>query len=199
MDSKGLRNLMEAYQQINAPQEVEQVDEKFSMAVDSSKPQSPRPTKMPKSRERNIGKHNDWKDNPNRDFGERPEKGKKLKSRASAVVQSQRRTDKEVGVREEHELDVFDTILEFLIAEEIAKDIQEANWIMANSITEEQIDEILRMFKKKPEKKTEYAGRSMEPVKKDPGYTVDKRRPEVSVATYGKGGKTDKFKTRGRV
>jgi hypothetical protein len=76
------------------------VDEKFSMAADSSKPQSPRPTKMPKSRERNIGKHNDWKDNPNRDFGERPEKGKKLKSRASSVVQSQRRTDKEVGVRE---------------------------------------------------------------------------------------------------
>ena len=81
------------------------VDEKFSMAADSSKPQSPRPTKMPKSRERNIGKHNDWKDNPNRDFGERPEKGKKLKSRASAVVQSQRRTDKEVGVREELSID----------------------------------------------------------------------------------------------
>jgi len=97
------------------------------------------------------------------------------------------------------EFDAFDVILEFLIDEEIAQDIQEANWIMANAITEEQIDEILGMFKKKPEKKTEYAGRSMEPVKKDPGYTVDNRRPEVSVSTYGKGGKTDKFKTRGRV
>jgi hypothetical protein len=97
------------------------------------------------------------------------------------------------------EFDVFDTILEFLIDEEIAQDIQEANWIMANAITEEQIDEILGMFKKKPEKKTEYAGRSMEPVKKDPGYTVDKRRPEVSVTIYGKGGKTDKFKSRGPV
>ena len=97
------------------------------------------------------------------------------------------------------EFDAFDVILEFLIDEEIAQDIQEANWIMANAITEEQIDEILGMFKKKPEKKTEYAGRSIEPVKKDPGYTVDKRRPEVSVSTYGKGGKTHKFKTRGRV
>ena len=83
----------------------ETVDEKFGMAADPSKPESPKPTKLPKSREKNIGKHNDYKDNPNRDFGERPEKGKKLKSRASAVVQSQRRTDKEVGVREEHELD----------------------------------------------------------------------------------------------
>ena len=97
------------------------------------------------------------------------------------------------------EFDAFDVILEFLIDEEIAQDIQEANWIMANAITEEQIDEILGMFKKNPEKKIEYAGRSMEPVKKDPGYTVDKRRPEVSVSTYGKGGRTDKFKTRGGV
>jgi hypothetical protein len=93
-------------------EEVEAVDEKFSMAADSSKPESPRPTKMPKSRERNIGKHNDWKDNPNRDFGERPEKGKKLKSRASAVVQSQRRTDKEVGVREQSEDSLRDRRME---------------------------------------------------------------------------------------
>ena len=75
--------------------------EKFSMAADASKPQSPRPTKLPKSRERNIG-HDDWKDDPNkRDFGERPPAGKKLKSRASDVVQSQHRTDIETGVRKE--------------------------------------------------------------------------------------------------
>jgi len=99
------------------------------------------------------------------------------------------------------EFDVFDTILEFLIDEEIAQDIQEANWIMANAITEEQIDEILGMFKKKPEKKTEYAGRSMKkPVPDEKkGYTVDKRRPEVSVSGYDKGGKTFTVKTRGRV
>jgi len=85
----------------------ETVEEKFGMAADPSKPQSPRPTKMPKSRERNIGKHDDWKDKhpDKRDFGERPSKGQKLKSRASAVVQSQRRTDKEVGVREQSELE----------------------------------------------------------------------------------------------
>ena len=83
----------------------ETVDEKFGMAADPSKPESPKPTKLPKSRERNIGKHNDYKDNPNRDFGERPEKGKKLQSRLSAVVGTQRRQDKETGVREEHELD----------------------------------------------------------------------------------------------
>jgi len=116
-----------------------------------------------------------------------------------ATVSSKQAEKRRRKALRSEEFDVFDTILEFLIDEEIAQDIQEANWIMANAITEEQIDEILGMFKKKPEKKTEYAGRSMEPVKKDPGYTVDKRRPEVSVSTYGKGGRTDKFKTRGGV
>ena len=103
---KGLKGFIKKQaQKVVDRMSEELVDEKFSMAADDSKPQSPRPTKLPKSRERNIGKHDDWKDNPNRDFGERPEKGKKLKSRASAVVQSQRRTDKEVGVREELSID----------------------------------------------------------------------------------------------
>ena len=80
--------------------EDSEIDEKFSMASDTSKPQSPRPTKLPKSRERNVGRHDDWKDKPT-EWGERPAAGKKLKSRASAVVQSQHRQDVETGVRKE--------------------------------------------------------------------------------------------------
>lgn len=78
--------------------------EKFSMTADASKPQSPKPTKLPKSRERNVGRHDDWKDKPT-EWGERPAAGKKLKSRASAVVQSQHRQDVETGVRKEEALD----------------------------------------------------------------------------------------------
>jgi len=74
--------------------------EKFSMTADTSKPQSPRPTKLPISRERNVGRHDDWKDKPT-EWGERPAAGKELKSRASAVVQSQHRQDVETGVRKE--------------------------------------------------------------------------------------------------
>lgn len=81
-----------------------EICEKFSMAADTSKPQSPRPTKLPKSRERNVGRHDDWKDKPT-EWGERPAAGKKLKSRASAVVQSQHRQDIETGVRKEEALD----------------------------------------------------------------------------------------------
>lgn len=77
-----------------------EIDEKFSMAADKSQPQSPRPTKLPRSRERNVGRHDDWKDKPT-EWGERPAAGKKLKSRASAVVGTQQRQDIETGVRKE--------------------------------------------------------------------------------------------------
>lgn len=80
------------------------VNEKFSMAADTSQPQSPRPTKLPRSRERNVGRHDDWKDKPT-EWGERPAAGKKLKSRASAVVGTQKRQDVETGVRKEEALD----------------------------------------------------------------------------------------------
>ena len=85
--------------------EFMEICEKFSMAADTSKPQSPKATQLPRSRERNIGKHDDWKDKPT-EWGERPAAGKKLRSRASAVVGTQQRQDVETGVRkEETELD----------------------------------------------------------------------------------------------
>lgn len=84
--------------------EESEIDEKFSMAADTSKPQSPKPTKLPRSREANIGKHDDWKDKPT-EWGERPAAGKKLRSRASAVVGTQKRQDVEIGVRKEEALD----------------------------------------------------------------------------------------------
>ena len=200
MDSKELRSLMEAYQQINAPQEVEEVENVEEGLRD----------KVGEKVKKHINKyaykqgiHNNpgWLRKPEKRAALNKAVRDDIKKNPKAAVQyaagEVKRKVKEKLRREE--FDVFDTILEFLIAEEVAQDIQEANWIMANVITEEQIDEILGMLMKKAEKKIEYSGRSMEPVKKDPGYTVDKRRPEVSVTAYDKGGKTDKFKTRGRV
>jgi len=59
---------------------------------------SPRPTKLPLSRERMTKKVDDWKEDPNRDFGKRGTAAKNLRSRANAVVGTQRRQDKEVGM-----------------------------------------------------------------------------------------------------
>ena len=80
------------------------IDEKFTLAADKSKPQSPKPTFSPKSRERNIGKHNDWNDKPT-EWGEKPPAAKKLASRANAVTQTQRRQDRETGVTNEAKVD----------------------------------------------------------------------------------------------
>lgn len=77
---------------------IDTVVEKFSMA-DTSKPQSPKPTTLPASRNRNIGKHDDWKDKPSTEWNDRPPAAKKLASRLSAVVGTQKRQDKETGIR----------------------------------------------------------------------------------------------------
>ena len=95
------------------------LDEKFS-APDPSKPQSPKPTILPRSREANIGPHDDWKDKPSTEWNDRPKKGKKLSSRLRAVVGTQRRQDKETGVREETTL-TKERALEALRKYKIAK------------------------------------------------------------------------------
>lgn len=78
---------------------INTIVERFSMANDASKPQSPKPTKLPRSREANIGRHDDWKDKPSTEWGDRPPAAKKLASRLRAVVGTQQRQDKETGVR----------------------------------------------------------------------------------------------------
>lgn len=59
----------------------------------------PKPTYLPKSRERDIGRHDDWKDKP-LEWGQRPEKAQKLRRRAAAVIGTQRRQDREVSFYE---------------------------------------------------------------------------------------------------
>jgi hypothetical protein len=107
--------------------------------------------------------------------------------------------------------DMFDVVADFLISEGLADDINEANWIMVNEVTAEDIEQIVELYeleelfglgkKKDKSKPVEYMGRSMK--KPDPdekkGYTVDRRRPEASVTGFEKGGKTWTVKTRGRV
>ena len=75
-----------------------EIAEKFALAANKSKPQSPTPTQLPLSRERNIGKHDDWKDKPSTEWNDKSPAAKKLKSRANAVVGTQRRQDKETGI-----------------------------------------------------------------------------------------------------
>ena len=106
---------------------------------------SPRPTFMPRSRERDIGKHDDWKDKPAEEWNDKTseqKKADKLRRRASAVVQTQRRQDGETNVREE--------VLSYLLDEGFASDEKSAEaiidamseaWIV--SIVEAKVDKKL--------------------------------------------------------
>ena len=70
------------------------------------RPQSPKTTKFPRSREANIGKHDDWKDKTPTEWGDKTseqKKAAKLKSRLNAVVGTQRRQDDETGVRRSYD------------------------------------------------------------------------------------------------
>jgi len=101
-----------------------------------------RPTRFPKSRERDIG-HDDWKDSDpdNRDWDERPEGAKKLKRRLNAVVGTQKRQDIETGVRKE-ELNDKVIVAHYLFDEGYADSLNGAE-VMAENISGQWANQIL--------------------------------------------------------
>jgi len=115
MDSKELRGLYEAYQQVNAPQEVDE-----AVKGESSE------------RRKDLAAE--------RKAGHRPlpaKEGEKYAShKLSQMAYAKRR-------RMGEELDIFDVVLEFLQAEGFAETLEEAEWMMANMIDEEAIDIII--------------------------------------------------------
>lgn len=98
-----------------------------------------RPTRLPKSRERDIG-HDDWKDSDpdSKDWGERPEGAKKLRRRLTATVGTQRRQDIETGVRKE----AHSFIAQYLHDEGYANTIESAE-LMVENISDEWAIQIL--------------------------------------------------------
>ena len=114
MRDQEILGLSESYNQVIA-NEIE-LEEKSG---------SPRPTFMPRSRERDIGKHDDWKDKPAEEWDDETSEEKKagkLRRRLNAVVSTQRRQDTETNVREE--------VLSYLLDEGFASDEKSAEAIM---------------------------------------------------------------------
>jgi hypothetical protein len=98
-----------------------EIDEKFSLAADPSKPQSPKPTVLARTR-RVRNNQGGW--NPNA-------KGEVLAQRARRVVGTRRREDRETGVTNE-ELDIYDIILSHLLDEGYASTEEAADKIILN-------------------------------------------------------------------
>jgi hypothetical protein len=100
------------------------------------KTKGPRRTNLPLSRERNIGHKQDWDyDETKLDWGERHPEGKRLKSRATTVVGTQRREDKEAGLRED--------VIDYLISEGYAKDEASALGIL-KAMSDKWLEEIIK-------------------------------------------------------
>jgi len=146
MDSKELRGLYEAYQQVNAPIDEAITSEKGKAKAAEMIAKRSTPSGRAKAGQgasvaqiKHISRAN--VDNlggtpPNLKIAKNPVKsrsyggtGNKAARRAAAL--------------KNEELDIFDVVLEFLQAEGYAETLEEAEWMMANMIDEEAIDIIL--------------------------------------------------------
>ena len=75
-----------------------------------------------------------------------------------------------VAKRMSEEFDQYDLVLEFLVDHEIAEDLQEAQWMMANELNSEDIDAILEAYGEPMTKRQEYLTKKVERMnKKKPG------------------------------
>ena len=125
MDPKELRGLYEAYQQVNAPQKVDE-----AVKGESSE------------RRKDLAAE--------RKAGHRPlpaKEGEKYASHKLSQMAYAKR--KRMG----EELDIFDVVLEFLQVEGYAETLEEAEWMMANVIDEEAIEIVVgEGYQRNPEK-----------------------------------------------
>jgi hypothetical protein len=115
MDSKELRGLYEAYQQVNIPQKVDE-----AVKGESSE------------RRKDLAAE--------RRAGNRPLSSKEGEKYASHKL-SQMAYAKRKRMGED--LDIFDVVLEFLQAEGFAETLEEAEWMMANELDSEDINAIV--------------------------------------------------------
>ena len=114
----------------------EEVKKMVKEEVKAKNKGSVRSTVLPKSRERDIGRHDDWKDpHPDtQDFGQDSPAKQKLKRRMIAVIGTRRREDKEAGLRKEDSEFILSYLLDngYASDEHSAKNIMEAmseQWI----------------------------------------------------------------------
>jgi len=116
MDSKELRGLMEAYAEVYAPEQLDEMPYQVMGSPDGKK-------------EKKIGK---------------PVKSRKYAAaRAAELEDTHKKTGGKYRSQYVEELDIFDEVLEFLQVEGYAETLEEAEWMMANLIDEEAIEIIL--------------------------------------------------------
>ena len=127
MDIKELRGLMEAYQQVNAPEQIDEVLDTPEKANEYAK----------KNVKSMVGAF--VKGAVNKDISQL----KTIEKRKRGAELGKRKAERKAAEEQKESFDVFDIVLEFLQVEGYTETLEEAEWMMANMIDEEAIDIIL--------------------------------------------------------
>jgi len=165
MDPKELRGLMEAYAEMYAPidenrmasrmEKMPSAPAKVGKATHSIKDLSPSkpPTPEEKAKARKAlglgeavkGESSERRRDlaAQRRAGDKPLSPAKGRDNANKMQRDINYFDKLTKKNNNEEVEIFDTVLEFLQAEGYAETLEEAEWLMANVIDEEAIDIIL--------------------------------------------------------
>ena len=123
MDPKELRGLMEAYSEVYAPQQIDELSNRKLRAY------------IKKSGKSHAEINKKWDQGTATD---------KEKSKSIGHEIGQHRAFKTLDKRTRKEdLDIFDVVLEFLQVEGYAETLEEAEWMMANELDADDIEEIL--------------------------------------------------------
>jgi len=175
MDIKDLKGLMEAYQQVNAPEQLDEMDVKL---------------KTPEERAKYIEdakKREERKKQPSIfDYArKRKEEGRPLKIDLSRAVaaQNKKEAEKRAALKNE-ELDIFDVVLEFLQAEGYAETLEEAEWMMANLLDKETIDIIVEAMHEDEDEEDEKEMKKGKKNKKEDEEEDEEEDDELSEASY---------------
>jgi hypothetical protein len=127
MDPKELRGLAEAYSEVYAPQQIDEV-------LDTPEKANEYAGKNVKSM---VGAF--AKGVVNKDISQL----KTIEKRKKGAELAKRKAERKAAEEQNEELDIFDIVLEFLQAEGYAETLEEAEWIMANELDADDIEEIL--------------------------------------------------------
>ena len=191
MDINNLKGLMEAYQQVHAPideaqksfpfKKVEAQKEKARKGSVYGKPMKNEPAPKISDKEKSeTGRFT--KMQFAYDKAKRAKQEADKARRSSTFYKDTHPASAPKMKKANEELDIFDTVLEFLRAEGIAESLQQAEWMMANLFDKEEIDIIVEAMHEEEDEEDE---KEMKKGKKSKKEEEDEDEEELDEALTG--------------
>ena len=142
MDPKELRSLMEAYSEVYAPQEVNELYKgKHGQTEKEYQDSRSHGGKMISGDSKSSGAA--WSHRSYKGVGKPAKPGERQANQGKMDRGTRADIEYRKANLKKEELDIFDVVLEFLYVEGFAETLEDAEWMMANVIDEEAIEIIL--------------------------------------------------------